>query len=56
MESSSHAKRSPVGTGSARHRSSPSNTLAYCERNASAVTLPSIAAWISCSVGQMSFR
>jgi hypothetical protein len=49
-------KLSPVGTGSFCQRVSPSKTLAYCWRNASAVTLCSMACWISFSVGQMSFR
>src|SRR6218665_3358358 len=33
VELSSHSKIAPVGAGRFRHRSSPSNTLAYCFGN-----------------------
>ena len=40
MDASSHAKLSPVGTGSACQRESPSKTLAYCSVTISALTSP----------------
>ncbi len=56
MLSSSHANRSPSGTGSSFHRSSPSNTLAYWLVKCSLFTDDWMTSWISIWVGQMSLR
>ena len=56
VDSASHSNTSPVGVGSVRQRSSPSNTLAYWWVNMSLLIDESIVACTSAASGQMSLR
>src|SRR5204863_5769244 len=56
VESGSHSKSSPSGTGSERHVSSPVNTSAYVSAKCSARTDEAMVSLTSPALGQMSRR